>query len=110
MPLLSSKIFVLEKFLKYIYQFLFSPLRASFLNIFLVQKNITELAVELKRLIEKTQIKIPNSSNSFALAANGVAITGGKKQSVKKQTTTIKEDLACLICWRNNFIFPKLFL
>ena len=75
----------------------FNTLSASCPNIVLVQKNITELAVEFKRFNEKIQTTIPNALNSLLLATNGAAIAGGKKLSRKKQTTTIKQDLALLI-------------
>ena len=85
----------------------FNILIASFFNIVLAQKNITELALELNKPSVTIQADNANSSNLSSTGKKGIALVAGKKLRTKKQMTTIKQALACLISRRNNFILVK---
>ena len=86
---------------------IFNILTASFLNIVLVQKNISELALKFERLSVNIQIEIASLSYLSKPSMKGKAIAPGNKQRTKKQMTTIKQDFACLISRRDNFILVK---
>jgi hypothetical protein len=86
---------------------IFNILTASFLNIVLVQKNISELALEFDRLSVNIQIEIASLSYLSKPSMKGKAIAPGNKQRTKKQMTTIKQDFACFISRRNSFILVK---
>ena len=72
----------------------------TFLNIVLVQKNMNDgLILELRKP------SVNPGHDYLSLRKNGIVIDRRRKQKTAKQTTTMKQDFACLISRRNTLSF-----
>ncbi len=88
---------------------MFNILPASFLNIVFVQKSITELTLEFKRAKVMIHSTIARCTSIGKLARKAITLAVGRKLRIQKQMTTTKQDFACLISPRTNFILVKFF-